>query len=258
MKYISPNPLVLSFLVLVLVSLACSFGRSASPAETQPAKPEPVRPVPTATRPAATRIPELPAGTLTRTTGPNSGCKEASQQPNKNYISDSDSRGGSDAVTFFADDTSMITMQVPGHWECDGSQWKGTITLDGKDTPFNAASLIVSLTLEEFNAFGNGVAVSVSSDWIAAEDRFASLLRGASDLYKICTAAGTADYSTSLFEGRRADYENCGSEEKMAIVYALAPKADPTAYLVLVELRYTSKDDLFSLRDMMKNTTINR
>lgn len=204
-----------------------------------------------------TTIALVPSPQPTRTAAANpvsSGCKDAGHQPNSNYLDDSDARGGSDAATLFTDDTSTITAQAPGFWNCDGSPDKVKPPNDGS-LPGGIQPVAALRILQDSQGW-TGIMVEASKEFSKVYD-VDSILASYASLYRGCKSAGTVPYSSSLFTGKYGVFVNCGSAEKMAYLYALTPKKDPTAYMVLVLMQFASADDLSNLDSILKNTTIN-
>lgn len=96
------TPVGLLILVAIFISPACSPGVTLPQQGVQPTvtiTPEPASTLPRPTRVVPSRA--VPTDTSQPAAGSAStGCTETGAQPNSNYLGDSDSRGGTDAVTY--------------------------------------------------------------------------------------------------------------------------------------------------------------
>jgi serine protease Do len=157
------------------------------------------------------------------------------------------------------DDSKVITMVVPSSWEYDGSPWSNTWSIGGGSYDFTAQTLTAS---PDVKAYGSGwgtegIFVATSKDW-GSIGGYANLMEGVQSFYSDCqSAGGNIKYSSASYEGLESDYKNCGTEKGFAIVLALRPKVNQSAYLVLVELKYTTDAQLKELNEILNNTTLN-
>ena len=162
-----------------------------------------------------------------------------------NTGSSGNNQGGNDATTIVSDDAGVIAMEVPSDWEYDGSAWKNTWNIAGKSYPFTAQTLTVSPDVNAYNSGWNmpGIFVATSRDW-ASMGGYANLLEGVASGYKECQPKGVQAYKDDIYEGQIMVYNRCGPKQTAAIVMAIRPIKTPTAYLVLVEMKYTTDADL--------------
>ena len=157
-----------------------------------------------------------------------------------------------------SDDSKVITMDVPQGWEYDGSSWTSNWTIGNNSYPFTAQTLTAS---PDVNAYGNGwtvkgIFVATSRDW-GSIGGFANLMEGVIGFYTECTPNGSKPYNDGTYEGQLQLYTRCGPTKTEALVLAARPIATPQAYLMLLEMKYTTQDDLNQLDAILSSTTIN-
>ena len=171
------------------------------------------------------------------------------------------SGGGSNTTSGTAtitDDSKVITMEVPSSWEYDGSPWTDKWTIGNSSYPFTAQTLTSS---PDVKAYGTGwgtegIFVATSQDW-GSIGGYANLMEGVQGFYTDCKSGGRQNYSSDNYEGMLQLYTNCGAEKGNAVVLALRPKVNQSAYLVLVEMKYTTQAELDELDTILGTTVIN-
>ncbi len=156
------------------------------------------------------------------------------------------------------DDSGVISMEVPSDWEYNGGPWESTWTIGNSSFDFTAQTLTAS---PDVNAYDNGwdmrgIFVATSVDW-GSIGGYANLLDGVRSFYTDCTAATAENYKDANFEGQALVYTRCGPNHTNALVLALRPIRNPTAYLVLVELKYASDAELNELDAIFSTTVVN-
>jgi serine protease Do len=166
--------------------------------------------------------------------------------------------GSSSDTSIVSDDSQVISMEVPSSWEYDGSPWSNTWSIGNSSYPFVAQTLTASSDVKSYNnGWGTaGIFVATSQDW-GSIGGYANLMEGVQDFYTDCKSGGRQNYSSDNYEGMMQLYTNCGTEKGNAIVLALRPKTNQSAYLVLVEMKYKTQEELDLLDAMLTQTTIN-
>ena len=156
------------------------------------------------------------------------------------------------------DDSKVIAMEVPSDWQYDGSNWKNTWNINGKAYPFTAQSLTVSPDVKAYNSGWSmpGLLIATSRDW-ASMGGYANLLAGVAGGYKDCQPAAAQAYKDDIYEGQIMVYSRCGPKQTAALVMAVRPITAPTAYLVLIEMKYTSDAELNLLDAILTSAEIN-
>jgi serine protease Do len=160
-------------------------------------------------------------------------------------------------TTSITDDSSVITMEVPSDWEYDGSEWNDTWKIGGKSYDFMAQTLTASTSVKDYvNGWTTaGLFVATSSDW-GKIGGYANLLEGVKQFYTDCTPTAAQSYKDSTYEGQMIVYTKCGSNKGGALVLAGRPIKNPTAYLFMVEMKFTSDAELKVLEDILNTLDI--
>jgi serine protease Do len=151
------------------------------------------------------------------------------------------------------DDTGTIQMDVPSAWsDVNGAVWEST----WGNLSFRAPSISASTNLTDYyNYLAPGVFFT-ASDRLGEIGGFVQLLDGVrswyesdceidKDLYRI--DYGTGDWYDPYYEGKFEVWKNCQSTDTRVFILAARPKNDPTAFLILVEIRYITDADLDAL-----------
>jgi serine protease Do len=151
------------------------------------------------------------------------------------------------------DDTSTIQMEVPAVWtQIDGRVWSST----WGDYEFDAPSISASTDFELYNQFAApGVFFAASDRW-GQIGGYANLLSGAEVFYESdCERdreSWRVKYDDGLYEGMYNVYKNCGSLNTKVFVLGARPKVDKDAFLILVEIRFSTDSDLDALVQILK------
>lgn len=156
------------------------------------------------------------------------------------------------------DDSYVISMDVPQGWEYDGSVWENSWDINGKSYAFSAQTLTAS---PDVYAYTNGwdttgIFIATSRDW-GKIGGYANLLDGVKSFYTACQPSTTKNYDDGVYEGQMMLYTKCGTNKTFALVLAARPKADPQAYLFLVEMKYATDVELNELDAILTSSTIN-
>jgi serine protease Do len=156
-----------------------------------------------------------------------------------------------------ADDSNVITMDVPSNWEYDGSPWTSSWSIGGKSYDFTAQTLVASSSVKAYdNGWDTaGIFVATSSDW-GKIGGYANLLEGVRKFYTDCTATTAQSYKDSTYEGQMIVYTKCGSNKGGALVLAGRPIKNPTSYLFMVEMKFTTDAELKTLEDILNTLNI--
>ncbi len=165
-------------------------------------------------------------------------------------------QGGSTATVY--DDSKVISLEAPTDWEYDGSAWKNTWNIGNSSYDFTAQTLTVSPNVSDYtNGWSTeGMFIATSRDW-ANIGGYANLLEGVADFYKECQPATAKNYSDSTYEGQIMVYTRCGPDKTNAVVLAIRPIKQPQAYLVLVEMKYSTDAQLNELDQILSSANIN-
>jgi serine protease Do len=178
------------------------------------------------------------SASATATTGPASG-----------------NTGGTTTVT---DNSNAISMDIPSDWKYDGSAWQNTWNIGGKSADFTAATLTASPDPASFaSSWGTtGIFIAASRDW-ANIGGYANLLEGVASAFADCTPKGNQNYKDAIYEGELVVYTNCGTQRSTAAAMAVRPIKNPTAYLVLIELKYITQAELDELDKILTSANVN-
>ena len=144
-------------------------------------------------------------------------------------------------------DFGNLVMVVPITWnELDNFNWEATWELnDGTLIDFVAADFLAAPSLDDFKDLtGPGVDFAASKDW-GKIGGYIGLLDGTEHWYSNdCEKDERGDYEDEAFEGAY-DWWIC--EYVDVVIIAVRPIADPTAYLVLVQVNLQTEADLDAL-----------
>jgi serine protease Do len=153
-----------------------------------------------------------------------------------------------DGYMAVTDDLGALYIEVPTTWnEIDGTTWSEY----WDDLYFDAADVAIAPDLDGFLSYydNSGVQFSASKDW-GAIGGYIQLLDGILYWFEdTCTYEFREDYEDQIFEGAY-DYWYCGEDAEVVVV-AARPKADPTAYLALVQVQITTDFDLEVLEQII-------
>ena len=147
------------------------------------------------------------------------------------------------------DDTGSIQLEIPSAWvEIDGREWEA----DWGSFSFSSPSITAAANLSNYNSS----TYTESGVFFAASRRlgeiggYVQLLDGMRGWHEDnCRLEGTYDYGQGeyedpLYEGKFDLWEECGPNNSLVVVLAARPKADPTAYLLVLEIVITNDADL--------------
>ena len=167
----------------------------------------------------------------------------------------SSSQSGTSTI---ADDSKVITMEVPSSWEYDGSAWSNSWTIGSSSYDFTAQTLTASTNVKAYGEGWDteGIFIATSKDW-GNIGGYANLLEGVASFYNECKPNGSQKYNDGVFEGMLQAYSRCGPNRNNAMVMAVRPVKNPQAYLVLIELKYTNDQELNDLDTILGTANIN-
>jgi hypothetical protein len=149
------------------------------------------------------------------------------------------------------DNTKTIEVEIPSEWsDINGEVW----TSDWGGLKFDAPSITAAPNLTDYNSYTAPGVFFAASDRLGEIGGFVELLDGLKGWYENdCKFDGRNDYGKEggyydpLYEGKFDLWKNCGGTNTEVMVLAARPKATPTAYLMLVEVRILSDADLEAL-----------
>jgi serine protease Do len=175
-------------------------------------------------------------------------------------VSSSDTGSYSEYI-LYTDDSSQIQVEFPAEWaEVDGSEWEA----DWGSLAFDAPALSASANLDNYyGTYDESGAFFAASKRMGEIGGYLQLLDGVRGWHEEdCDLDGTydygyGDYEDPLYEGKFDLWENCGSNDTLVLVLAARPKANPTAYLLLLEIKITKDSDLDALDRILKSFQAN-
>jgi serine protease Do len=150
------------------------------------------------------------------------------------------------------DDREALLMDIPAEWsDMDGSIWESS----WGNVDFVASSLQAAADIDALNNswLEPGVWLAASEDW-GRLGGYAQLLDGVRGWYEDeCELDGVYDYGADdpLYEGKYDLWVDCGDQDTWVYVLAVRPKADPTAYLVLLQVQIVTDADLDALEKIL-------
>jgi serine protease Do len=157
------------------------------------------------------------------------------------------------------DDSGQVRVEVPVEWaDLDGSVWQS----DWGTIQFDAPQISAAYNLDAFfdtSSVGyteSGVFFAASPD-MGKIGGYVQLLDGVKGWnedncdYSGRTKYGEGDWYDPLYEGQFDFWENCGSFNTAVFTLAARPKADPFAYLVLLEVHITKEADWAALQRIL-------
>ena len=170
----------------------------------------------------------------------------------------SGNNGQNNGPVTVSDDSGVITMDVPAGWQYDGSSWQSNWTIGNKNYPFVAQTLTASPDVQAYGAGWSemGIFVATSRDW-GNIGGYANLLEGVIGFYSECQPNGSQPYKDDTYEGQLVLYTRCGADRTEALVLSARPIQNPQAYLMLLEMKYSTQADLDELDAILASTTIN-
>ncbi len=149
------------------------------------------------------------------------------------------------------DNTSTIQVDVPSAWSnTNGDVW----TSDWGGISFDAPSISASANLNTyFNSYTESGVFFAASKRLGEIGGYVQLLDGMKSWYENdCTIDGRYDYGSGnypdpLYEGKFDLWKNCSGSSAGVMILAARPKSDPTAYLIIVEVKLVKPGDIDAL-----------
>ena len=159
------------------------------------------------------------------------------------------------------DDSAQIQLEIPTAWvEIDGRAWQA----DWGSISFEAPSISAAVNLDNYlNTYDESGVFFSAGKRLGEIGGYLQLLDGVRGWHENdCSLEGTydygyGDYEDPLYEGKFDLWENCGSNNTLVLVLAARPKADPTAYLLLLEIKIITDADLEALDYILKSFQAN-
>jgi serine protease Do len=166
--------------------------------------------------------------------------------------------GSTSDVTKIADDSNVITMEVPNDWEYNGSPWNDTWSIGNSTNNFTAQTLTASPNVKDYGDGWTtpGIFIATSRDW-GSIGGYANLLEGVRDFYKECKPNGQQKYKDDTYEGMMQKYAKCGGTNMNTLVLAARPIHNSSSYLLLVEIKYETQADLDQMDTILTSTEVN-
>lgn len=190
-------------------------------------------------------------GTYGNTSAANNANTTASDDPVSNpgqFSSPNIVEEFDDGYMSITDDFGALYVEVPWGWnQIDGSLWSDY----WGDLYFEAADVAAAPDLENFLSYYDysGVRFSASEDW-GAIGGYIQLLDGIKWMYEDnCSWEWREKYVDPVYEGAY-DYWECGRDVGVVVI-AARPSADPTAFLVLVQVQVITDFDVDALERIM-------
>ncbi len=159
------------------------------------------------------------------------------------------------------DDTGNIQVEVPEEWkDTNTAVWSSDWGGDKFDSPSITASADQNAYLNGFSEAGVFFAASKQLGQLGG---YVELLDGVKGWYdKDCTFNQRTDYGTGTwadpwYEGKFDYWDNCGPDKTSVLVLAARPKDNPSAYLLLLEIKIVSERDLKALDHILQTFQAN-
>ncbi len=153
-----------------------------------------------------------------------------------------------DGYMSVSDDYGALYVEIPSDWnQIDGSLWSDY----WGDLYFEAADIAAAPDLDGFFNYYDysGVRFSASEDW-GAIGGYIQLLDAIKWMYEEnCSWEGRETYVDPVYEGAY-DFWECGRDSDVVVIGA-RPIANPTAYLVLVQVQVITDFDFEALERIM-------
>jgi len=144
------------------------------------------------------------------------------------------------------DDSEAIQMDIPSNWDqIDGSYWETT----WGNEEFIAASITASDDVNAYvNTYGESGVFFAASDRLGQLGGYVQLLDGTKGWYEEdCNFDSRNEYEDGIYEGRYDLWINCGVEDGTVLILSARPIDDPLAFLILVEVKILTDDDIDAL-----------
>ena len=150
------------------------------------------------------------------------------------------------------DNSGTIQVDIPTAWAAfDGSMWSA----DWGGITFDAPKIVATADFDLYNSTYNESGVFfTASDRLGEIGGFVQLLDGTKDWYQDrCKLDGryeygeTGDFYDPYYEGKFDLWKKCDGTDAGVLILAARPKSDPTAFLIIVEVRLVKDGDLDAL-----------
>jgi serine protease Do len=166
-----------------------------------------------------------------------------------NTNSNANENGGTDTgYVTVVDNTGTIQLDVPEEWsDVNGNTWKS----DWGGHEFEAPAIAASTNLDDFYKFLAPGVFFTASDRLGELGGNQQLLEGVRHWYdadckldKHNLSYGEGDLYDKYYEGNYDLWKNCGPNKENVMILAARPKDNPTSFLILVDIRYQTDQDL--------------
>jgi serine protease Do len=171
------------------------------------------------------------------------------------------STGAYSQYVMYTDDTGQIQLEVPAAWdEVDGGIWEADWGTFSFTSPAISASSDLDAYYTSYNKSGVFFAASRRLGDIGG---YIQLLDGVRSWHEDnCRLDGRYDYGSGdfedpLYQGKFDLWVDCGPNKTMVLMLAARPKANPTAYLLLLEMKIIDDADLEALDRILKSFQAN-
>jgi serine protease Do len=172
------------------------------------------------------------------------------QQALPTEASGSQTGSGYTSYVTVTDDTGAIKMDVPAEWtDINGSNWE----TDWGGQPFIAAAISASPDLNAYNnTYGESGVFFAASDRLSQIGGYVELLDGTKGWYENdCKYDSRNDYADSAYEGQYDIWIDCGSQNGTVLILSARPINNPTAFLILVEVKIVQDADIDALQQIL-------
>ena len=153
-----------------------------------------------------------------------------------------------DGYMAVTDDYAYLYVEVPTSWnQFDGASWSEY----WGDLYFEAVEIVAAPDIEAYFSSYEvpGMTLTASEDW-GNIGGYIMLLDGVKHWFEDnCTYEWREKYEDPVYEGAY-DYWDCGRDAGLYVI-GVRPIANPTAYLVLVQVQVTSEADFDALERIM-------
>lgn len=159
--------------------------------------------------------------------------------------------GGYSGYVTIADDTGAIQVDLPVEWwDIDGSIWSENWGSFSFDAPSISAAADLDAYYSGYSESGMFFAASKDLGQIGGYIQLLDGVKGWHEDY--CTYDGRYDYGEGdwydpWYEGKFDLWTDCGTDDTLVLMLSARPKNDPTAYLLLLEVKITKDADLAAL-----------
>lgn len=160
-----------------------------------------------------------------------------------------------------SDDSGQMQVEMPAEWvEIDTTVWEsdwGTLKFDSPQ--ISAASNLAAFYDTGPSGYTESGIFFAASPRLGDLGGYVELLDGVKYWHEDnCTHGGrirygSGDWYDPLYEGQFDLWEDCGASNTVVMMLAARPKANPTAYLILLEIHITKQADYSALTRILES-----